>query len=85
VFGLGLGGAFGGFIPFGGLLVLIAVVLIAHRAYRDLKVLRLTLPIVILFHSYMLYLSWTTANPYYFAFTVCIYVIFISIRASNLP
>ena len=43
VFGLGLGGAFGGFIPFGGLLVLIAVVLVAHRAYRDLKVLRLTL------------------------------------------
>ena len=63
VFGLGLGGAFGGFIPFGGLLVLIAVMLAAHRAYRDLNVLRLTLPIVILFHLYMLYLSWTTANP----------------------
>ena len=45
MFGLGLGGAFGGFIPFGGLLVLIAVMLVAHRAYRDLKVLRLTLPL----------------------------------------
>jgi TRAP-type mannitol/chloroaromatic compound transport system permease large subunit len=82
VFGLGLGGAFGGFIPFGGLLVLIAVVLVAHRAYRDLKVLRLTLPVVILFHSFMLYLSWTTANP---TISLLLFVFTLFLSALGLP
>ena len=82
VFGLGLGGAFGGFIPFGGLLVLVAVMLLAHRAYRDLNVLRLTLPIVILFHSYMLYLSWTTADP---TISLLLFVFTLFLSALGLP
>ena len=44
VFGLGLGGTFGGFIPFGGLFALIIIGVIAYRAYRSLSVLRIALP-----------------------------------------
>jgi len=58
VFGLGLGGAFGGFIPFGGLLVLLATILLAYRAYRNLNVLRIVLPLAVLFHAYLLYVNW---------------------------
>ena len=46
VFGLALGGAFG-FMPFGGLLVLAATLLISYRAYMSLNVLRIFAPIVI--------------------------------------
>jgi TRAP-type mannitol/chloroaromatic compound transport system permease large subunit/TRAP-type mannitol/chloroaromatic compound transport system permease small subunit len=46
VFGLALGGAFG-FIPFGGLLVLAATLLISYRAYISLNVLRIVTPIAI--------------------------------------
>ncbi|MEO0917692.1 MAG: TRAP transporter large permease subunit, partial [Pseudomonadota bacterium] len=54
VFGLGLGGAFGGIIPFGGLIVLIVSVAVAYAAYRSLSVLRVVLPIAVLFHLYMI-------------------------------
>lgn len=53
VFGLGLGGAFGGVVPFGGLIVLGITVAIAYAAYRNLSILRIVLPIGILFHLYM--------------------------------
>lgn len=53
IFGLGLGGAFS-FIPFGGLLVMIAVGALAYAAYRNLNVLRIALPIAVLFHLYMI-------------------------------
>ncbi|MDB4106188.1 TRAP transporter large permease subunit [Planktomarina temperata] len=46
VFGLSLSGALSLF-PFSGLLVLIAVLMIAHGAYRSLKVLRLAVPIAV--------------------------------------
>jgi TRAP-type mannitol/chloroaromatic compound transport system permease large subunit len=46
VFGLALGGAFG-FIPFGGLLVLTATLLISYRAYMSLNILRIVAPIAI--------------------------------------
>jgi TRAP-type mannitol/chloroaromatic compound transport system permease large subunit len=46
VFGLALGGAFC-FMPFGGLLVLAATLLISYRAYMSLNVLRIFAPIVI--------------------------------------
>lgn len=55
IFGLGIGGAFGGFVPFGGLFVLIAVLLVAHRAYRSLAVLRIVVPIAVAFHIYMIF------------------------------
>ena len=54
VFGLGLGGAFGGIVPFGGLFVLIVVLGIAYAAYRNLKALRIVVPIAVLFHLYMI-------------------------------
>jgi len=41
VFGLGLGGTFGGVVPFGGLLVLLATILLAYRAYRNINALRI--------------------------------------------
>lgn len=55
VFGLGMGGAFGGVIPFGGLIVLSIVLAVAYAAYRKLNVLRIALPIAILFHGYMIF------------------------------
>lgn len=54
VFGLGLGGAFGGIIPFGGLVVLAITVAVAYAAYRNIQVLRIVLPIAVLFHLYMI-------------------------------
>ena len=55
VFGLGLGGTFGGFIPFGGLFALIIIGAVAYRAYRSLSILRIALPIAVLFHLYMIF------------------------------
>ncbi|MDA7429270.1 TRAP transporter large permease subunit [Primorskyibacter aestuariivivens] len=54
VFGLGLGGAFGGVVPFGGLIVIGITVAVAYAAYRKLNVLRIVLPIAVLFHLYMI-------------------------------
>ena len=54
VFGLGLGGAFGGIIPFGGLIVLGITLFVAYSAYRNLAVLKIVVPIAILFHIYMI-------------------------------
>jgi len=62
VFGLSIGGEFGGFIPFGGLLVLTASILLAHRAYRSTNVLRIVLPLAILFHAYLLYINWLAGS-----------------------
>ena len=54
VFGLGLGGAFGGLLPFGGLIVLGGVLVLTYRAYRNLAVLRIAMPLAFLFHGYMI-------------------------------
>ena len=54
VFGLGMGGAFGGLVPFGGLWVLLITMAVAYAAYRKLSILRIVLPIVVLFHLYMI-------------------------------
>ena len=53
VFGLGLGGTFGGVVPFGGLLVLLATILLAYRAYRNINALRIVLPLALIFHGYL--------------------------------
>lgn len=55
VFGLGVGGAFAGLMPFGGLLVLLAAMALAYAAYRNLSILRIAVPIAVLFHLYMIY------------------------------
>ncbi|MCP4011349.1 MAG: TRAP transporter large permease subunit [Proteobacteria bacterium] len=55
VFGLAMGGAFGGVIPFGGLFVLAASCAVAYAAYRRLNVLKIALPIAVLFHIYMIF------------------------------
>ena len=54
VFGLGIGGAFGGVVPFGGLIVLVITMAVAYAAYRKLNILRIVLPIAVLFHLYMM-------------------------------
>ncbi|GGE41203.1 TRAP transporter large permease subunit [Actibacterium pelagium] len=56
VFGLSLGGAFG-FIPFGGLIVVSAVIAVAYLAYRKLNVLRIVFPIGVLFHLAMVFVA----------------------------
>ncbi len=53
VFGLGLGGAFGGIVPFGGLIVLLITIAVAYAAYRNVSILRIVLPVVVLFHLYL--------------------------------
>ncbi|KIN78288.1 tripartite ATP-independent transporter DctQ subunit [Sulfitobacter mediterraneus] len=55
VFGLSLGGAFGGTIPFAGLIVLGVTLAGAYGAYRKLSTLRLVLPIAVAFHLYMVF------------------------------
>jgi TRAP-type mannitol/chloroaromatic compound transport system permease large subunit/TRAP-type mannitol/chloroaromatic compound transport system permease small subunit len=62
VFGLGLGGTFGGFVPFGGLLVLLATILLAYRAYRNINALKIVLPLAIIFHGYLLYVNWIAGS-----------------------
>ena len=55
IFGLGLGGTFGGLLPFGGLIALAITLFVAYQAYRKLAVLRIIVPIAILFHLYMIF------------------------------
>ena len=62
VFGLGLGVTFGGFVPFGGLLVLLATILLAYRAFRNINALRIVLPLAIIFHGYLLYVNWIAGS-----------------------
>ncbi|NQY58842.1 TRAP transporter large permease subunit [Cognatishimia sp.] len=54
VFGLSLGGAFAGTVPFAGLIVLAIVLAVAYAAYRRLTVLRIVVPIAVIFHLYMI-------------------------------
>ncbi len=53
VFGLGLSGAFSG-VPFGGLIVFAITCALAYAAYRRLNVLKIALPIAVLFHVIMI-------------------------------
>ena len=55
IFGLGIGGAFGGLMPFGGLVVLIAAMALAYAAYRNVGILRIAVPVAVLFHLYMIF------------------------------
>jgi TRAP-type mannitol/chloroaromatic compound transport system permease large subunit/TRAP-type mannitol/chloroaromatic compound transport system permease small subunit len=57
IFGLGLGGTFGGLVPFGGLIAVAASLAVAYLAYRNLNILRIVTPIVVLFHIYMVFAS----------------------------
>ena len=54
IFGLSLGGAFGGIMPFGGLIVLAVALVLAYAAYRNLNILRIVLPLAVVFHLYMI-------------------------------
>jgi TRAP-type mannitol/chloroaromatic compound transport system permease large subunit/TRAP-type mannitol/chloroaromatic compound transport system permease small subunit len=54
VFGLSIGGTFAGLMPFGGLVVLLVVLAFAYAAYRQVSVLRIAVPIAVLFHLYMI-------------------------------
>ncbi|XXK21192.1 TRAP transporter large permease subunit [Arenicellales bacterium nBUS_48] len=87
IFGLGISGAFGGVVPFGGLIVLGSVLLFAYRAYRNLTVVRIALPLAILFHGYMVVASWAegfpTVSVVLFAFTILLGVLASSIYRSD--
>ncbi|MDJ0629996.1 MAG: TRAP transporter large permease subunit [Rhodobacter sp.] len=81
VFGLGLGGAFGGLLPFGGLIVLAITCAVAYAAYRKLNILRIVVPIAVLFHLYMIFAnigndgSLPTWSVIFGAFTVLLAVL----------
>jgi len=55
IFGLAIGGAFAGLMPFGGLVVLIAAMALAYAAYKRAGMLRLAVPLAVLFHFYMIF------------------------------
>jgi TRAP-type mannitol/chloroaromatic compound transport system permease large subunit/TRAP-type mannitol/chloroaromatic compound transport system permease small subunit len=54
VFGLGMSGAFGAVMPFGGLVGFAITCAVAYAAYRRLNVLRIVVPIAVIFHLYMI-------------------------------
>ncbi len=54
IFGLAIGGSFAGLMPFGGLVVMVIALFIAHAAYRKLSILKIVVPIAVLFHLYMI-------------------------------
>jgi len=55
VFGLAMGGAFSGMMPFGGLIVLAITCIVAYAAYRRLNLLKIVLPFTLIFHIYMIF------------------------------
>ena len=63
VFGLAIGGAFGGVIPFGGLVAFAVICIVAHAAYRRLNVLKIVVPIAVLFHIYMIVANMSDGLP----------------------
>ena len=87
VFGLGIGGAFGGVVPFGGLIVVCSALLVAHRAYRNLLVLRIIIPLALLFHGYLVLTNSTGAFPIvsavFFAFTVLLALLALPVYRSD--
>ncbi len=80
VFGLSLGGAFGGILPFGGLIILGLTLFVAYLAYRRINVLRIAVPIAVLFHVYMVFANMGDAgipvwSAVFAAFTVLLAVL----------
>ncbi|MEM8540474.1 MAG: TRAP transporter large permease subunit [Pseudomonadota bacterium] len=63
VFGLAIGGTFAQLIPFGGLFVLLIVLAATYQAYRKLSVLRIAVPIAVLFHLYMIVANMSGGLP----------------------
>ncbi len=63
VFGMAIGGTFAGLIPFGGLFVLLIVLAVTYQAYRKLSVLRIVVPIAVLFHVYMIVANMSEGLP----------------------
>ena len=55
VFGLAMSGAFSSMMPFGGLIVLAITCAIAYAAYRHLNLLKIVLPLTLIFHIYMIF------------------------------
>jgi TRAP-type mannitol/chloroaromatic compound transport system permease large subunit len=49
-----MSGVFGALVPFGGLIVFAVTCAVAYAAYRRLNVLRIVVPIAVLFHLYMI-------------------------------
>jgi len=55
VFGLAIGGTFAGLMPFGGLVVVLVVLALAYAAYRNVSILKIAVPLAVLFHLYMIF------------------------------
>ena len=55
VFGLAIGGTFAGLMPFGGLVVVLVLLALAYAAYRNLSILKIAVPLAVLFHLYMVF------------------------------
>ena len=53
IFGMGLSGIFGAYLPFGGFFVLTATLAVSYLAYRHLNTLRLLVPLAIVFHIWV--------------------------------
>ena len=89
IFGIGLGGTFS-VIPFGGLLAFAAAMALAYAAYRNLNILRIAVPIAVLFHLYMIMANWgaeglPTMSVILGAFTALLAVLALPIYRSDAP
>ncbi|MFK8075591.1 MAG: TRAP transporter large permease subunit [Granulosicoccus sp.] len=54
IFGLGISGTFAGLMPFGGLFVMLVATALAYAGYRRIGILRIVVPLAVLFHFYMI-------------------------------
>ncbi|MEO0990786.1 MAG: TRAP transporter large permease subunit, partial [Pseudomonadota bacterium] len=82
VFGLGLSGAFAGTVPFAGLIVLLISAAVAYAAYRRLSVLRIVLPIAVLFHVAMIPLNFVAgAGAPTWSIILAAFVVFLAVLA----
>ncbi|MDD9922078.1 MAG: TRAP transporter large permease subunit [Boseongicola sp.] len=81
VFGLGLGGTFGGVIPFGGLVAVLVALGLGYAAFKSLNVLRLVFPVAVLMHAYLAVTGFAAAESINSMITPTIWVILIAVLA----
>lgn len=72
IFGLGLSGSFGE-VPFGGLFVMALAGAVAYAAFKSVAILRIVLPIAVLFHLAMI-----AVNPGAWSIVFCVFLAFLA-------
>ncbi len=78
IFGLGVGGAFAGLMPFGGLVVFLVAMALAYAAYRNLSILRIAVPIAVLFHLYMIFANMGDGGLPIWSIVFCAFIVLLA-------